>query len=448
MEEILSRAQKLGADFADVRFQRSSTLTITADNTGVKIIENGQREGYCTRVLYKRNIGYKNSSVLMQKDADDAIDSTFGNGTAKLAYLKSRREVVPNRQKFPLSAKSTEEKLADINRLLEQCKKLDKRINSVNIVYRETSTEKRYLSTDRRDISSTPTYSAFSIGLVAKDRNTVATGYEPASTHLGYALEVMDLNGVMEKAYDRLKKQLVGTLPKAGEYPIILGPDMTGVFCHEAVGHGAEADLATNGIIGAQMGRKVASEDVNIVDGPALDYPRAVGTLKYDDEGVEAKEVKIIDKGVVSEVMTDRQYAAINNTVPTGNARADGPFSVPIIRTRNTYMKPGKLSLEEPLETVKNGYLALTMSGGTTSKDGTFQFGVMEGHVIRNGRIESSLRDFGVSAYTVETLGNIIGISRDFAVSSGVCGKDGQNAPVGTGGPYVAIKKIKDGGSA
>ena len=71
----------------------------------------------------------------------------------------------------------------------------------------------------------------------------------------------------------------------------------------------------------------------------------------------------------------------------------------------------------------------------------------MEGYVIKNGRIEGGLRDVGISAHTVDTLKSIIGMSKDFDMENGVCGKSGQSAPCGTGGPYMALSKIKVGGN-
>jgi TldD protein len=51
----------------------------------------------------------------------------------------------------------------------------------------------------------------------------------------------------------------------------------------------------------------------------------------------------------------------------------------------------------------------------------------------------------GISGYTIETLGRIKGVSKEFDVWPGFCGKGGQSVPVGTGGPYISVK-VKVGG--
>ncbi|MEM4077050.1 MAG: TldD/PmbA family protein, partial [Metallosphaera sp.] len=233
--------------------------------------------------------------------------------------------------------------------------------------------------------------------------------------------------------------------PKGGDYNVVLAPDVVGVFSHEAVGHLSEADLAVNGILSNVKGKKVAPEYVSIIDSGFSDNPMAHGILPYDDDGVESRDVKIVDKGVIGEFLVDRYYAAYLGERPTGNARAEDFRSTILIRMRNTYMLPGEMSKDELIEEIKDGYLMVSPLGGQTSPDGTFQFGIQEGYRIERGEIKESLRNVGISGYTIETLGKINGVSKDFGMWPGYCGKGGQSVPVGTGGPYISVR-VKVGG--
>jgi Predicted Zn-dependent proteases and their inactivated homologs len=139
-------------------------------------------------------------------------------------------------------------------------------------------------------------------------------------------------------------------------------------------------------------------------------------------------------------MLVDRFYSAYLGERPTGNGRAEDFRSPLLIRMRNTYMKPGSWSKEELLKDVKSGYLLVSPLGGQTSPDGTFQFGIQEGYVIENGEIQGTLRNTAISGYTIETLGKITAVSKDFDVWPGHCGKGGQSVPVSTGGPYIRVK--------
>ena len=51
-----------------------------------------------------------------------------------------------------------------------------------------------------------------------------------------------------------------------------------------------------------------------------------------------------------------------------------------------------------------------------------------------------------LSGNILETLKNIDAIGNDFELSVGFCGKDGQTAPVGDGGPHTRILNALVGG--
>ncbi|MHA1224513.1 MAG: metallopeptidase TldD-related protein [Candidatus Heimdallarchaeaceae archaeon] len=88
------------------------------------------------------------------------------------------------------------------------------------------------------------------------------------------------------------------------------------------------------------------------------------------------------------------------------------------------------------------------MQGGGGQVDpikGTFNFGVAELYEIRNGQIGQRFRPTTLAGNTLETLNKIIGVSSEMENpldSIGFCGKDGQAAPVGVSGGWLAVKNI------
>jgi TldD protein len=87
----------------------------------------------------------------------------------------------------------------------------------------------------------------------------------------------------------RAVQQLQAKPIKGGTFPVVLGPNVVGVFVHEAFGHLAEADLAlSGGVLSNNMGKKIGSDLVTFYDDGTI--PGAFGSFRYDDEGVSAQE--------------------------------------------------------------------------------------------------------------------------------------------------------------
>ncbi|MGC9071641.1 MAG: zinc metalloprotease TldD [Acidilobus sp.] len=446
MMEVLTEAQRLGAEFADVRYYAAKTMTITASETREIVNNYGLVGGYAVRALVKGNWGYftTNGDVDSSSVRAAVQSAPSVQGNVKVVLLSPRSDRVTVQVKYPLN-RGPEDVMIEARKLRDNVLAADQRIRAVTVSYSQVEVEKGYWSTDGRDIELKYSISRLSVTATAKEGEVVASAYVGASTYLGYAFEAFDVNQLVETLLRRLRGQLKGVTVKPGAYPVILGPEVSGVFAHEALGHLAEADDATEGILGRLRGKKIGREFVNVSDSPSLDNPMAIGITPYDDEGVEGREVKILEKGVVKEFMNNRAYAARLGDEPTGNGRAEDFRSSVLVRMRNTYFKPGDMTLDEMLREVREGYLLLSPLGGQTSPDGTFQFGIQEGYHVVNGEAREPIRGAGIAGYTIETIGNMDGVSKDFQVWPGVCGKWGQSVYVGTGGPYVRVSSLKVG---
>jgi TldD protein len=445
LEEKIKLLENLGAEFADIRYIKNKTLSIISNETRNFVTNNGISEGYSIRVLYKGNFGYKATTNLNNYEIKEALNVSIGDGRSRIFYASPKRDKITIKEKYENNL-GMEKNMKEISEIKDKIMKSDKRIKSVNVRYNRSNFEKKYVSSDGRDIELNYTISNIYISAVARENDITASAHVSLSTYLGYPLEVFDINKSIEKLLTKLNNQLKGKPPKAGEFKVILSPEVSGVFAHEALGHLAEADLAIQGILGKMVGKRIAKDFVNVSDSPYNEDPMAIGITPYDDEGIEGREVKIIENGFVKEFMNNRAYAASLNQSPTGNGRAEDFRSNVLVRMRNTYFKPGDMKLDEIIREVKDGYMMKSVLGGQTSPDGTFQFGIEEGYKIEKGEITYPLRNVGIAGYTLETLSAISSITKDFSFWPGVCGKMGQSVFVGTGGPYLLVEKIKVGG--
>ena len=114
----------------------------------------------------------------------------------------------------------------------------------------------------------------------------------------------------------------------------------------------------------------------------------------------------------------------------------------------NTYLKPGDMKFEELIEDMANGiYLKGSRGGQVDTGKGIFQFNAAESFMIENGEVKDPLRDVSLSGNILEILNKVDGVGSDFKLSIGFCGKGGQTAPVGDGGPHVRVSEATVGGA-
>lgn len=448
MIELLKYAESQGASFADIRGYNIKTLTLISTENRDIITNYGNSIGYNIRVLYNGNWGYSSvSREPTREDIINAIKSSIGDEKVNIAFLPQKRDKVKISQKIPIT-KTPQEILLDIKKLKNTIVNSERSIKSITVRYYQVEQRKEYYSSEDREIEQEYTLSGLSVSVVAREGDKIVSAYNSVATYLGYPIEFFDMNDFIEIIIKRVKNQLKGIIPKSGEFPVVLAPDVSGVFAHEALGHLAEADLAVNGILGKIRGKKITRDFVSVSDSPNPNHPEAIGITIYDDEGVEGRTVNIVENGIVKEFLNDRFYSAYLGLKPSGNGRAEDFRSNILIRMRNTYFNPGTFKYEELFEGIKEGYYMVSVLGGQTNIDGTFQFGIQEGYRIVNGEIREPLRNVGIAGYTIETLSQITRISKDIEFKPGYCGKSGQSVPVGTGGPYVRVERMKVGGIA
>ena len=132
---------------------------------------------------------------------------------------------------------------------------------------------------------------------------------------------------------------------------------------------------------------------------------------------------------------------------PTGNARAINYRHPPIVRMTNTFIEPGRVSLEEMMGDIKEGVYVKNWYGGMTSME-MFTFSAGEAFMIRNGRIAEPLRPVVLTGNVFVTLENIDATGNDLRMNEGGgCGKGAQSPlPVSNGSPHIRIRKCLVGG--
>jgi len=237
----------------------------------------------------------------------------------------------------------------------------------------------------------------------------------------------------------------------AGSMQVVLGPGWPGVLLHEAVGHGLEGDFNRKGTsaFSGRMGEKVASEHCTVVDDGTLAGRR--GSLSLDDEGTSSQCTTLIENGILTGYLQDKQNARLMGVQSTGNGRRESFAHLPMPRMTNTYMRNGEHAPDAILASVKRGLYAVNFGGGQVDiTSGKFVFSASEAYLIENGKITYPVKGATLIGNGPEVMTQISMVGNDLALDSGVgvCGKDGQSVPVGVGQPTLKIDELTVGGTA
>jgi TldD protein len=282
---------------------------------------------------------------------------------------------------------------------------------------------------------------------VAASETGIQFGHKSTGGAKGFeVIQKEDLELMGRTAATKAVRLLDASPPPSGRFPIVMDSELTGVFIHEALGHASEADLIlqNDSILKGKMDAQIGSSLVTIIDDASMD---AFGYYAYDAEGVKTKKNVLVEDGVLVSLLSSRETAAKLDISSSGNARS-GVGDQPIVRMSNTYLKPGEMSFEELIEDIDDGiYLKGSRGGQVDTGKGVFQFNAAESFIIDNGEVKDPLRDVSLSGNILEILQKVDAVGSDFHLGVGFCGKAGQTAPVGDGGPHTRVSEATVGGA-
>lgn len=264
-----------------------------------------------------------------------------------------------------------------------------------------------------------------------------------------YTNEVV--NTVSTKSVNNALKLFDAIQPPAGEMPVVLGPGITGILLHEAIGHGMEADFNRKNIstYSSMLGKKVAEPFVTIIDdGTNMNL---AGSINVDDEGTPGKKTVLVENGVLTSYLHDKISAKHYGVEPTGNGRRQDFQNYPIPRMRNTYMLPGQASVEDVIKQAGNGIYVEDVSNGQVKiGEGDFAFYVSQGYLIEDGKLTAPIKDVNIMGNGPKMLANITMAANDLEMyfgGAGQCGKNSQGVPVSFGLPTCLVKSLTVGGT-
>lgn len=451
LQEILKVARQ-GGDFAEIFIEDKRTTRIGCEDRKIERVITGRETGAGIRVINGEDTAYGYTSSL---DRDTLLELAEQVGRAARAnpVVDINLEERVSGVELPVEQRPDQAEIEDKVELVraaeEAARSVDEQlVRQVTVAYGDVSQQVTIANSEGIFVEDERVRCRLSVNAVAAEGQVIQTGFESAGGTRGLELfgeeQPRELG---QKAAKRALLMLHARKAPAGRMPVVIAGEAGGTMIHEACGHGLEADLAQKGlsVYAGRKGQEVASSLVTVVDDGTL--KGKYGSLRFDDEGNQARRTVLIEQGMLRSYMYDRITGRKDGVESTGNGRRESYQNRPIPRMTNTFLEPGDASPEEIIRETKQGLLVRRMGGGqVNTTNGDFVFDVPEGYLIEDGEVTVPVRGATLTGNGPEVLKRIDMVGRDFGFSLGICGKDGQGVPVGDAQPTIRIPELVVGG--
>jgi predicted Zn-dependent protease len=272
---------------------------------------------------------------------------------------------------------------------------------------------------------------------------------------------------VLAAAIDRVGKDVTAllTAPEAEPFvgPAIFSGAAAGVFFHEIFGHRVEGhrqkDESEGQTFTKSIGTKVLPDFLSVVFDPTR---RKVGDVDlngwydYDDEGVKARPVTVVENGVLKTFLMSRSpIQGIDHS--NGHGRREPGLEV-VSRQSNLIVQSSNAVSDARLrqmliEEVKRqnkpyGLYFRDITGGftTTARSGLQAFKVIPVVVFRvyaDGRPDELVRGADIVGTPLASFSKILATSDKLEIFNGYCGAESGSVPVSAVAPAILVSEIE-----
>jgi predicted Zn-dependent protease len=294
-------------------------------------------------------------------------------------------------------------------------------------------------------------------------------GTDLATAETFEATEPEDLprDEIIEGAVERVAKDLKALLlaPEAEPFagPAIFSGRAAGVFFHEIFGHRVEGhrqkDEAEGQTFTKSVGASVLPDFLSVVFDPTRKKVGNVelnGTYSFDDEGVAARPVTVVENGVLKAFLMSRspiqgfdrsnghgrRQAGLEVVSRQSNLLVESSRAVPEARLREM------LVAEIKRQNKPYGLYFQDISGGvtTTGRQGVQAFKVIPLVVYKvypDGRPDELIRGADIVGTPLASFGKILATSDRPQVFNGYCGAESGSVPVSAVSPALLVSEIE-----
>ncbi len=445
-----------GAEDGELFVERRKSESLVFDDGRLRTASYDASEGFGLRAVQGEVAGYAHStdvSIPSLKRAAETARLAVGDGGGTLAGPPRATNTRLYTDEDPIESAAFPVKIETLREIDAFTRGLDSRVVQVSATIAAAVQEVEILRPDGVQVRDIRPMTRLNISVIVEQNGRRESGSAGGGGRVGLD-GLIDPSDWQDKAREALRIAMVNldAVPApAGVMEVALGPGWPGILLHEAIGHGLEGDFNRKGssAFAGLMGQQIASKGVTVVDDGTIADRR--GSISVDDEGTPSSRTVLIEDGILTGYMQDRQNARLMGVAPTGNGRRQSYAHKPMPRMTNTIMLGGDADPASLVADIKDGIWAVGFGGGQVDiTNGKFVFSCTEAYRVENGKIGAPVKGATLIGDGPSALKRIRGLGNDMALDPGMgtCGKDGQWVPVGVGQPTVLMDGLTVGGSA
>lgn len=452
VEKILNEALSTGGDFAEIFVEKKNNCGLYMIDGKIESSLSGRDFGIGIRIFkdlysvygYTNDMTEENLLKTARKIAE-AVKGTRDDITINLL-----KQDIENYNKIEIYPETVlkKNKIDIMRRGYTAAKEYDSEISQVRVSYSDSKQNILVANSEGIWAEDERVRGRIRIESVASSGTEMQTGSMGPGASKGFEFfEKMDIESYGREASRIAKTILHADYSPSGKMPVIIDNGFGGVIFHEACGHGLEATSVAKGnsVFAGKIGQMIASPVVSAVDDGTI--PNEWGTINIDDEGTPSRRNLLIENGILKGYMIDKLNGRRMGMASTGSGRRESYKYAPTSRMTNTFILNGKSSLDEMISSVEKGIYAKYMGGGSVNPaTGNFNFAVMEGYLIENGKITSPVRGATLIGSGSEILKKIEMVGNNLAYGQGMCGSVSGSICTNVGQPAVKVSEITVGG--
>ena len=473
VKQAVEVARSTGADYADARWVTEENESLTVKNEEMEGIDRSRSEGVGIRVLAGGYWGFAATAriddVEVERAARLAVEiaraaSRLPREPTRLAELEPLTDTWETKvleDPFTVSLEEKVSLLMEASRRMRGVKDLAFAEAMLDFYRKRTA----FASSEGAAIEQTITHSgggieATAIGEGELQRRSFPNSFRGHLAAAGY--EHVRALGLVEEA-ERVAGEAVQLLSApdcpSEETTLILDSQQMVLQVHESIGHPIELDrvlgmeeaFAGTSFLSPQDrgGLRYGSDHITVTADATLNG--GLGSFGYDDEGVPAERVTVIEDGTFKDFVSSRETAAMIGDRSNGTMRADGWQNLPLIRMTNINLEPGEGTLAELIGDTNDGiFMSTNTSWSIDDKRVNFQFGCEIAWRIKDGKLTEIYRNPNYTGITTEFWGScdaVCGHEEWTVWGTPNCGKGqpGQVARVGHGTAPARFRDVRVG---
>ena len=423
--DLMTRAKKGGADAADAVYVHGVSLSVSQRLKNPEHFERAEGADLGMRVL----IGKRQAIVSTSDVSPSAIDELLDRA---LAMAK----VVPVDEFCGLAP---EKLLAGQTPDLDECDNKEPEADLLSAI--AARAEEAALAVD--GVSNSEGAEA------GWGRNYIAlatsNGFQRARTRTSFSLSASVLAGQgtgMERDYDwgtavhfedlpspeeigqrageRAVRRLNPRKAETRQVPVVFDPRVSlSIPGHLASAINGAAVARGTTFLKDQLGQRVMADAETIIDDPLR--RRGLRSKGFDGEGVPTRRSALVENGVLQNWVLDLRSARQLGLKSTGNA-SRGTSAPPSPSTTNLFLEAGKISRDELISPISQGFYVTEMMGhGISMVTGDYSRGAT-GFWIENGHITDPVSEVTIA-------GNLKNMFMEITPANDLVFQYGTNAP-------------------